>query len=52
MKNIINEKRINQIIDFLNSLKIQSKRFSEIIQKLNTSVIEDFNQALTHSSDN
>ena len=52
MKNIINEKRINQIIAFLNSLKIQSKRFSEIIQKQNASVIKDFNQALTHSSDN
>ena len=51
MKNIINEKRINQIIAFLNSLKIQSKRFSEIIKKQNTSVIKDFNQALTHSSD-
>jgi len=52
MKNIINEKRINQIIAFLNSLKIQSKRFSEIIKKQNTSVIKDFNKALTHSSDN
>ena len=52
MKNIINEKRINQIIAFLNSLKIQSKRFSEIIKKQNASVIKDFNQALTHSSDN
>ena len=52
MKNIINEKRINQIIAFLNSLKIQSKRFSEIIKKQNTSVIQNFNEALTHSSDN
>ena len=52
MKNIINEKRINHIIAFLNSLKIQSKRFSEIIKKQNASVIKDFNQALTHSSDN
>jgi len=51
MKNIINEKRINQIIAFLNSLKIKSKRFSEIIKKQNASVIKDFNQALTHSSD-
>jgi len=33
-------------------LKIQSKRFSEIIKKENASVIKDFNQALTHSSDN
>jgi len=50
MKNIINEKRINLIIAFLNSLKIKSKRFSEIIKKQNASVIKDFNQALTHSS--
>ena len=51
MKNIINGKRINQIITFLNSLKIKSKRFSEIIKKQNASVIKDFNEALTHSSD-
>ena len=52
MKNIINVKRINHIRDFLNSLKIKSKRFSDIIKKQNSSVIEDFNHALTHSSDN
>ena len=52
MKNIIDEKRIYQIITFLNSLKIRSKRFSEIIKKENISVIQDFNQALIHSSDN
>jgi len=51
MKNMINGKRINQITTFLNSLKIESKRFSDIIKKQNTSVITDFNQALTHSSD-
>jgi len=51
MKNIINEKRINQIIAFLNSLKIQSKRFSEIIKKQNVSVIQNFNQAFIHSSE-
>ena len=51
MKNIINGNRINQIITFLNSLKIKSKRFSDIIKKQNASVIKDFNQALTHSSD-
>ncbi len=51
MKNIISEKRINQIITFLKSLKIKSKRFSEIIRTQNISVIQDFNQALTHSSD-
>jgi len=51
MKNMINGNRINQITTFLNSLKIESKRFSDIIKKQNTSVITDFNQALTHSSD-
>ena len=47
----INGKRINQIITFLKSLKIRSKRFSEIIRSQNISVIKDFNQALIHSSD-
>ena len=50
MTNIINKKRFIQIITFLNSLKIRSKRFSEIIGTENISVIQDFNQALTHSS--
>ncbi len=48
----INEKRIYQIIIFLKSLKIRSKRFSEIIRSQNISVIKLFNQALIHSSDN
>ena len=51
MKNIINGKRINQIISFLNSLKIKSRRFSDIITVQNISVIQNFNQALIHSSD-
>ena len=51
MQNIINIKRINQIITFLDSLKIKSKRFSEIIRTKNTSEIKYFNQALTHSSE-
>ena len=50
MDNMINEKRINQIFAFLQSLKIKSKRFSEIIRKPNISMIKDFNQALIHSS--
>ena len=50
MDNMINEKRINQIFAFLQSLKIKSKRFSEIIRKPNISMIQDFNQALIHSS--
>ncbi len=51
MTNTINTKRINQIITFLQTLKIRSKRFSEKIRTHNISVIEDFNQALIHSSD-
>ena len=51
MTDTINEKRINQIVTFLKYLKIKSKRFSEIIEKQNISVIQDFNQALIHSSD-
>ena len=51
MTNIINAKRINQITTFLNSLNIQSKRFSEIVRTKNISVIQDFNQAFIHSSE-
>ena len=50
MTNMINGKRINQIIAFLSSLNIKSNRFSEIIRKQNISVIQEFNQAFTHSS--
>ena len=50
MKNIINAERINQITTFLKSLNIKSKRFSEIIETQNISVIQDFNQAFIHSS--
>ena len=52
MTNIINPKRINQITTFLKSLDIKSKRFSEIIRTQNISVIQDFNQAFIHSSEN
>ena len=45
------EKRINQIITFLNSLKIRSQRFADIMSRENIPVIQDFNQALTHSSE-
>ena len=47
---MLDGKRINQIIIFLKSLKIRSERFSEIIKTQNISVIEDFNRALIHSS--
>ena len=50
MTNIVNKKRSNEIITFLKSLQIKSKRFSEIIKTQNISVIQDFHQALTHSS--
>ena len=51
MTNIINTKRINQITTFLKSLNIQSNRFSEIIRSQNITVIQDFNQAFIHSSE-
>ena len=50
MAHTINEKRVNQIITFLMSLKIRSKRFSEIIRTRNTLIIQKFNHALIHSS--
>ena len=51
MTNKISGKRVNQIIIFLKSLKISSKRFSEMIKTENISVIQDFNQAFIHSSE-
>jgi len=52
MTKTISQKRINLIITFLKSLKIRSKRFSEIIRTQNISIIQDFNQAFIHSSEN
>ena len=46
----MNGNRIKQLITFLKSLEIRSKRFSEIINTDNISVMQDFNQALIHSS--
>ncbi len=51
MKNNIKAERINQITTFLKSLNIQSKRFSKIIRSQNISVIQEFNQAFIHSSE-
>jgi len=51
MTNIIDKKRINQITTFLENLNIKSKRFSEKIKKENISVVQDFNQAFIHSSE-
>ena len=50
MENIIDDKRVQQIIKFLNSLEIKSKRFGEIINKKDSLIIYTFNEALTHSS--
>ena len=50
MENSIDEKRIEQIIKFLNSLEIKSKRFVDIINSRDQSIIHNFNAALTHSS--
>ena len=52
MDNLIDEKRTEQIIEFLNSLDINSKRFVEIINKKDQFIIRTFNEALTHSSSN
>jgi len=52
MSKLINDKRINQIITFLKSLDIKSKRFNEKIDSKNQKLIQNFNEALTHSSGN
>ena len=52
MDNLINEKRIEQIIKFLNSLDIKSTRFIEKINSKDKFIIQTFNEALTHSSFN
>ena len=51
MTKIIKRERNNQIIIFLKSLNIRSKRFSEITSNQNIAVLKFFNQALIHSSD-
>ena len=51
MTNIIIPNRINQITTFLKSLNIKSKRFSEVIRTQNISIIQNFNQAFIHSSE-
>ena len=52
MDNLIDESRVEEIINFLNSLDIKSKRFIEIINKKDKFIISTFNEALTHSSAN
>jgi ribonuclease-3 len=52
MHTLIEDKRIEQIIKFLNSLDINSKRFIEIINQKDKLILHTFNEALTHSSAN
>ena len=52
MDYLIDDKRIEQIIKFLNSLDINSKRFIEIINQKDKLILHTFNEALTHSSAN
>ncbi len=52
METLIDEKRIEQIIKFLNSLDINSKRFIKIINQKDKLILHTFNEALTHNSAN
>ncbi len=52
MDSFTDDKRIEQIIKFLNSLDINSKRFIEIINQKDKLILHTFNEALTHSSAN
>ena len=52
MDTLIDDKRLEQIIKFLNSLEINSKRFIKIINEKDKLVLHTFNEALTHSSAN
>ena len=52
MTNLIDKKRIDQIITFLKSLNIKSQRFLEILKTKEKLIINTFNEALTHSSAN
>ena len=52
MDTLIDDKRLEQIINFLNSLNINSKRFIEIVNQKDQLILNTFNEALTHSSAN
>ena len=52
MNNFVDETRTEQIINFSNSLKIESKRFTDIVNSKDKWIIQTFNEALTHSSCN
>ena len=46
----MNDKRVKDIVTFLNSLKINSLKFNEILKKNNLENLKIINEALTHSS--
>ena len=50
MSNLINNERIQNIICFLISLKINSNRFQKSLKEKNIEMINIINEALTHSS--
>ena len=52
MDTLIDDARLEQIIKFLNSLEINSKRFIKIINEKDKLILHTFNEALTHSSAN
>ena len=52
MKSPSENKRIEEIISFLYTLKINSPRFIEILKTKDLSKLNNFNNALTHSSAN
>ena len=52
MDTLIDDERLEQIIKFLNSLDINSKRFIKIINQKDKLILNTFNEALTHSSAN
>ena len=50
MSNLINKERVQNIIYFLRTLKINSNRFQESLEENNIDIINIINEALTHSS--
>ena len=52
MANLTDKNRTNQIIKFLESLNIKSKRFKKIINLKDELMIANFDEALTHTSGN
>ena len=52
MKIFVDKERINEIIDFLESLRINSDRFRKIKNEKHSKIFMVFEEALTHSSAN